>query len=360
MSGLTPGRRLRSALTSLLDRPAFRRLARRLPPAIQGSLRRTVLDDRADETDLLYCYRLILGRSPDPEGWRHYRPLVERGELSVGQLVLSFLSSREYRERDLVHGGRQVTLAQVGGLELYVPSDDAAIGSGMLRRGAYQPHLTGLLSRLLAPGMTFVDVGANIGYFSVLAARLVGETGLVVAIEPGERNCVLLHRSATRHRLRNVRLHPYALSDRRETLVYLAQGSNGTITDLGDGDDWPSGGRLVPAAPLDELVAGLDRVDVIKIDVEGAESRVLRGAAATLERHRPVVVSEFSPLLLEQVSRVTGDAYLSQLLDLGYELSVVDPDGAGELIPCGRDSGAVLRRLRDAGTTQLDLVARRS
>ena len=220
-----------------------------------------------------------------------------------------------------------------------MPSDDAAIGSRMLRRGAYQPHLTGLFQKILAPGMTFVDVGANIGYFSLLAARIVGETGAVVAIEPGERNGVLLQRSLARNRLRNVRLHPYAVSDRRETLVYLPQGSNGTVTGLGGDGDVPSGGRLVPATTLDDLLAGLDRVDVIKIDVEGAEGRVLRGAAATLARHRPLVVSEFSPLLLEAISGVAGDAYLSHLLDLGYELSVVDPDGAGELIPCGRDAG---------------------
>jgi FkbM family methyltransferase len=345
-------------MTPLFDRAVFRRLARRLPFTTRRALKQIALGDRADEADLAYCYRLILGRSPDPDGWRHYRSLIARGDLSVQQLALSFLSSAEYRQRDLARGGAEVTLAAVGPLELYVPSDDAAIGSRMQRRGAYQPHLTGLFERTLAPGMTFVDVGANIGYFSLLAGRIVGETGAVVAIEPGERNCVLLHRSAVRNRLRNIRLHPCAISDRRETLVYLPQGSNGTITGLPGDGEVPSGGRLVPATTLDDLVASLDRVDVIKIDVEGAEARVLRSAAATLERHRPLVVSEFSPLLLEEVSGVTGDAYLAQLLDLGYELSVVDPDGAGELISCGRDAQEVVRFLRGAGLAQLDLVAR--
>jgi FkbM family methyltransferase len=345
-------------MTPLFDRAVFRRLARRLPFTTRRSLKKFVLGDRADETDLAYCYRLILGRSPDPDGWRHYRSLIARGDLSVQQLVLSFLSSEEYRQRDLTQGGSEVTLARIGELELYVPAGDAAIGSRMLRRGAYQPHLTGLLRKVLAPGMTFVDVGANIGYFSLLAARLVGETGAVVAIEPGERNGVLLHGSVVRNRLRNVTLHPYAVSDRRETLVYLPQGSNGTVAGLAGAGEVPPGARLVPATTLDDLVAGLDRVDVVKIDVEGAEGRVLRGAAATVARHRPLVVSEFSPLLLEAVSGVAGDAYLSHLLERGYELSVVDPDGAGELIPCGRDAGAVVRFLQRAALAQLDLVAR--
>lgn len=345
-------------MMALFDRPLVRRLARRLPSPAQGVLKRLVLGDRADPTDLRYCYRLLLGRAPDPDGWRHYRSLIARGELSVPQLVLSFLASPEYRARQLIQGGVEVTLATIGSVELYVPADDAAIGSRMLRRRAYQPPLSGLLPRIIAPGMTFVDVGANLGYFSLLAAQMVGETGTVVAIEPGERNCRLLYRSVVRNRLRNVQLHPYAISDRRETLVYLAQGSNGTIAPLDADTGGPAGGRLVPAIPLDDLVAGLDRVDVIKLDVEGAEARVLRGAAATLARHRPLVVSEFSPLLLEQVSGVSGDVYLSQLLDLGYQLSVVDPDGAGELIACGRDPRAVVRVLQRAGTAQLDLMAR--
>jgi hypothetical protein len=67
----------------------------------------------------------------------------------------------------------------------------------------------------------------------------------------------------------------------------------------------------------------------------------------------------FSPRLLEEVSGVTGDAYLAQLLDLGYELLVVEPDGAGELIPYGRDARRVVGFLRSGGLAQLDLVARR-
>jgi FkbM family methyltransferase len=349
--------RLRSVLMSLVDRPSLRRLLRRLPVAAQRSAKQIALGDRADAADLAYCYRLILGRSPDPDGWRHYSALIERGELSVQQLVLSFLCSLEFRQRGVLEeGGGAVELVTFGTVELYVPRDDPDIGSRMLRRGAHQPYLAALLRRILSPGMTFVDVGANIGYFSLLGAQIVGEVGRVLAIEPGERNCRLIHRSVVRNQLRNVHLHPYAISDQQGALTYLAQGSNGTIADLDATTDVPPGGRLVSTTTLDNLLAGLDRVDVIKLDVEGAEARVLRGAARTFQQHRPVVVSEVSPLLLEKISGMSAQSYLACFLDLGYELSVVDRDGNGELFACGRDLARVLGVLRALGS--LDVIAR--
>jgi FkbM family methyltransferase len=349
--------RPRSPLLALLDRSSFRRLLRRLPPAFRRSAKQIALGDRADAVDLAYCYRLILGRSPDPAGWRHYSVLIDRGELSVSRLALAFLSSLEFRQRGLLEpGDAAVELVRLGPIELYVPGNDPAIGSPMVRRGAHQPQLAALLERILAPGMTFVDIGANIGYFSLLAARIVESGGRVVAVEPGARNCRLLHRSVVRNRFGNVQLHPCAISDGRGTLAYLAQGSNGTIADLDATRDVPPGAHLVPATTLDDLLAGLDRVDVIKLDVEGAEGRVLRGASLTLERHRPAVISEVSPSLLERISGVSAEAYLTRFLDLGYELSVVDRDGDGELLGCGRDLTQVLEALAASGS--VDVLAR--
>jgi FkbM family methyltransferase len=307
--------------------------------------------------DLAYCYRLILGRSPDPAGWRHYSALIDRGELSVAQLALAFVSSLEFRRRGVIEpADAAVELVRLGPIELYVPGDDPAIGSQMVRRRAHQPQLAGLLGRILAPGLTFVDVGANVGYFSLLAARLVETAGRVVAIEPGPRNCRLLHRSVVRNRCGNVQLYPCAVSDRRGAVAYLAEGSNGTIADLDATRDVPPGAHLVAATTLDDLLAGFDRVDVIKLDVEGAEGRVLEGATRTLERHRPAVISEVSPLLLETISGVSAGGYLTRFLDLGYTLSVVDRDGDGELLDCGRALTEVLAALAASGS--VDVLAR--
>src|SRR5262249_27455239 len=152
-----------------------------------------------------------------------------------------------------------------------------------------------------------------------------------------------------RNRLGNVRLYPCAIWDRPGALAYLPEGSNGTVADLEPASDLPPGARLIPTATLDDLLAGLDRVDMIKLDVEGAEFRVLRGAARTLQR-RPLVVSELSPELLRRVSGASAEHYLTGFLDLGYGLSVIDRDGGGELLDCGRDLGKVLDALGATGS----------
>ena len=118
--------RRRRPLMSLLDRPSLRRLLRRLPAGAQWSAKRIALGDRADEGDLAYCYRLLLDRSPDPAGWRHYASLIERGELSVQQLVLAFLSSLEFRRRGVLEPGDEA-------VEL------VALGPGRAVRAARRP-----------------------------------------------------------------------------------------------------------------------------------------------------------------------------------------------------------------------------
>ena len=111
--------RLRPALVALLDRPSLRRLLRLLPSVAKRSAKQVALGDRADAADLVHCYRLILGRSPDPEGWRHYAALIERGELSVQQLALAFLTSAEFRQRGVLEPGEaKVELVRFGPIEL--------------------------------------------------------------------------------------------------------------------------------------------------------------------------------------------------------------------------------------------------
>jgi hypothetical protein len=75
-----------------------------------------------------------------------------------------------------------------------------------------------------------------------------------------------------------------------------------------------------------------------------------------MARHRPAVLTEVSPALLERISGVSAGAYLARLLDLGYELALVDRDGDGELLPCGRDPATVLEALAASGS--VDVLAR--
>jgi FkbM family methyltransferase len=211
----------------------------------------------------------------------------------------------------------------VGGVELYCDLADAAVTPG-LRSGAYETHLTAAFERHCRPGMTVVDVGANLGYYTLLASRLVGPSGKVVALEPNSENCRLLLSSVRLGQCTNVELIPVA-ADRATGWAYYSThvGSNGGLIDAG-GDLLAHPGVVVPTFRLDDLVAG--PVGLLKMDVEGAEGRVLDGAARIVERDRPVVTTELKEEMLTRVSGMSVAEYLGRFEALGYTPSVLEKD----------------------------------
>jgi FkbM family methyltransferase len=144
-----------------------------------------------------------------------------------------------------------------------------------------------LLRRLLRPGMTAVDVGANIGYYLLLIEQAVGPRGRVICIEPSIENLPELRRTIAANALDNVELHEVALGD-HEGSVGLHTGINSGVSEGEAG-----GAYSVPLRRLDQLVR--EPVHFLKIDVEGYEGQVLAGASALLEQQRPVLFLELHP-----------------------------------------------------------------
>jgi len=143
-----------------------------------------------------------------------------------------------------------------------------------------------LLQRLLRRGMTVVDVGANIGYYLLLAEQVVGAGGQVICIEPSNENLPELRRNIGINGFSNVTLHAVALGD-HEGQTGLQTGINSGIVEGAEGP------YTVPLRRLDQVVSG--RVDFLKIDVEGYEGQVLAGAESMLAAHKPLLFLELHP-----------------------------------------------------------------
>src|SRR5215204_2954149 len=160
----------------------------------------------------------------------------------------------------------------------------------LLDEGIWDLPISRLMENVLGPGQTFVDVGANIGYFSVLGSRLVGPSGRVLAIEPDEFNLNLLRANLERHGCSNVTVIPVAAWSERGELDFHRP-PDGAVARVGQDD---GSGLHVRAAPLDELVEGT--VDYLKIDCEHSDHVVVRGAAELLRRNPSMLLSvEFHP-----------------------------------------------------------------
>ncbi|MFE0679593.1 FkbM family methyltransferase [Streptomyces sp. NPDC058961] len=172
--------------------------------------------------------------------------------------------------------------------------------------GVWEPHMTHWLRQRLRPGDAFVDVGANLGVFSVLGSRLVGSAGKVVAIEASPAFHRGLLRNVALNHCDNVRAVNTAVSDGHRTLTFVLAGSR----NMGANSIVPYDGPVessfeMGAVPLSELLepAEVARARVIKIDVEGAEGSVVRGLAPLLDdlRHDVEIAVEVTPDRMAQL-----------------------------------------------------------
>jgi FkbM family methyltransferase len=187
--------------------------------------------------------------------------------------------------------------------------------------GIWEPDLTGWISRQLRGGDTFVDVGANVGYYALLASRLVGETGRVVAIEPSPRLFEALGDAVTRNRLTNVRTVNLAVLD-RSARVALFRGtehhSGLTTTRAERGLDFEC---QVEAAPLPAILSPEEtrRARLVKVDVEGAEWSVVSGMESMLADGQEdlEVIVEIDAALLAHQGRQPSDI-LALFKDHGF------------------------------------------
>lgn len=310
----------------------------------------------ATEADIYYCYRLFLDREPDADGWTTYVNNIKTG-MSVQSLVASFLNSVEFRNRQSAQSDVESNplLVETETFKIYVAPSGSPVTSPIIEGRPYEPHVVAAMRRLLKPGMVFVDVGASIGYLSLAAAHEVGSVGKVICFEPDLYNCKLLYLSAKVNGFANVEIYPFAIADKSRNVIFDSMQGNGVISDFDVNLESTPMRFVVRAMPLDLVLRDEESIHVLKMDVEGAEYMVLRGAAKTLKQHRPVIISEFSPAGLRNVSGVSGEEFLRLLVDESYDISVLGFDT--DVIDCGDDIEKVLSCQSEMLTSHIDIVA---
>lgn len=188
--------------------------------------------------------------------------------------------------------------------------------------GSYEPEVRAEIKRHLREGGVALDVGANVGWHTLLMAVTVGPSGRVYAFEPNESTRGRLLDAISANRFGQVVVDPRAVADRSGPIGFQAPPA---------GHFWDGTGRLVAkSAPgdrrvdcvtLDEFVVQqeIDRVDLVKIDVEGWEFSVLRGAARLLATRRPAIIFEYDPAYVSRPG-ATAAELTEWLADAGYAL----------------------------------------
>jgi FkbM family methyltransferase len=211
------------------------------------------------------------------------------------------------------------------GVNLLLDPDDL-VAREIIITGLWQPEVWHSIAGGLSEGAVFLDVGAHIGYDSLKASVKVGNSGKVISFEPNPRTLDQLRGNLAASHATNVTVEPIACTDKEETLTLYdstPEGNSGASSlSLKNADENGVGtlpSYTVTGRPIDHVVRelGLTRLDVIKIDVEGAEYLVLLGLRETLLRFHPKVVMEVVPYQLANMN-ATVEQVIALMKELGY------------------------------------------
>jgi FkbM family methyltransferase len=211
---------------------------------------------------------------------------------------------------------------------LILPSSDEVILPALRAHLVWEPGETALIRSWLRAGMTFLDIGAHVGYYTLLASKSVGSGGLVIAFEPSPRNYELLLAMVWRNQLTNVVCFPWAVgADNRFVDLYLDPTNTGDNRVFGSHTE--QGSVVVRMAALDALRVLRPPIDVVKMDVQGFEPDVVRGMQALLAASpRARVVLEYWPFGLRALGHDEREV-LDYYRSLGYQVQVQNPEQPG-------------------------------
>jgi FkbM family methyltransferase len=269
------------------------------------------------------AYNLLLSRDPEPAGLKHWSIALENG-LPRAEFLRAVLASPEFREKmlgveDLPKLQDVDLIIPIRGHQFRVPASDVSLVPHLLTHRCWEPHVMRYLTRELRPDHVFIDVGANIGYFTVLCAPLVER---VIAFEPVAKTHAYCAANIALNGLTNVELQQCGLWHENTTLQITSDSSSlgsAAITRNGEAFSLES----IRVASLDRLIDEgrlvISRLDVLKMDVEGAEVSALTGMRETITRFRPTIVMEVNRPMLAFLGASIDDVW-AFLSDLSYQV----------------------------------------
>jgi FkbM family methyltransferase len=259
--------------------------------------------------------------------------LYDPRDLEVTQFLLVVLPMFFLRLR------RKKILSSKNGIKIFgrklvtIP-DDEGISRELKITGFHEPINTRFLKTLLKPGMTCIDIGSNIGYYVLLESVMVGSDGKIIAIEPSPRAYKYLQKNISLNTLKNVEKCQFAVGDFDGTVdfrVSAVSNTSAVVTKQEPFGNQPSDDLepiiTVPVMQLDSFVRErqLQRLDFLRMDVEGYETRVINGSLSTLKQFRPMIMMEIHIDKTNPSQTLEITNMLRKLEQLGYKMILCFP-----------------------------------
>ncbi len=291
--------------------------------------------EKLAEDVVRFAFKEKLGREPEASDYDFQRPYLLDGTLDVATfcgICEAIPEGRIYADDRRGTQAREVH--EFDGCTFTIPAN-SSLAACLRSPAGYEPWALPLFLDLCRPGATVVDIGANYGVYAVPAARRVGPGGKVVAFEAAPENAAMLMASALASGIGNIEVLAVAVSDRFGMAALPSdrlQNSGHVVTDRHEVAAPTGAWEPVATVRLDAMVDEIGRIDLMKMDIEGGEYRACKGAEKIISADRPIVFSEFCPLLLRSISKSEPDELMRLFLDRGYVVDVLHQDAAPERV----------------------------
>ena len=269
-------------------------------------------------------YHKYLDRKPDKNGLDFYISEIKKNHLSLDDLPGIFSSSDEFRKNQKI---KHACIYTKYGIKMYLHPVDIHISKSLNLNLIWEKEETEFFKNTIKKGMNIVDIGSNIGYFSLLFSKLVGQKGKIYSIEPDPINFKLLLKNIQANRAENVILFQKAVSNHNgHATLFLSEKNKGDhrIFDFHVFEDDTNRKSIdVECFKLDSLLSDSKKIDIIKMDIQGAEYLAIEGMNNIITKNPNIqLLTEFWPYGIEK-SGHSPKEFIEQLTKIGFGIFII-------------------------------------
>jgi len=252
-------------------------------------------------------YRKYLRREPDDVGFNHYMTLLKKGDLNENSLKEIFLESEEYKRNQLVKNKKKSFIFKGKHEILYHIDPTSILDYNITKNKIWNEFLINYLKNVLSKNSIIFDIGANVGLATLSFSRILSPNGKIFSFEPNSHIRTKLLANIKLNKLDNVKVEKYALQENPlvstsdfyiRRAIHDSGHYNYGISTLEKYPDYNIKKEIVQTTTIDRYVKenNISHIDFIKIDTEGADSRVLLGSKNTIKTNKPIIVYEYSTM----------------------------------------------------------------
>jgi FkbM family methyltransferase len=315
-------------------------------------------EHKLNDTNIIIMYNIVLKRNPAP--WEHdlWMNLLRSG-VPITEITNKLRIPEEFTpliknylvQRNISFETDKIAYKKFGDFVLYFDINDHIIVEQFLQE-YYEKSTTILLSKVVKKGMTVVNIGANMGYFTLLLSKLVGNKGKVFAFEPFLNNVKFIEKNVRSNNCNNVEIIPKAISQKSGKTKLWLKGS-GSWNFISTKELERLDHVQIETTSIDEFFKENQNVDFVMMDAEGSEKFILDGMTKTIENNPKLqIITEYNPYILE-LAGSSGKEFLDKIEEMGFLIHLINEE-ISEIEPITKE--VLLKQITYPKYTNLYLV----